>query len=126
VQDYLFGELTATNMSPGSFAQAPLTLRNAGTTPMTYRLESLLASGDLRAEHLVLTTTLVDSGLTCTSGGSGPQPGVLMDPSAPRPLAPQGAEVWCVRLALAPDAPQSIAGGEGSVVFTFRGEQLVA
>lgn len=122
VKSYAFDGLSATNLGPGSYVQAPLSIRNGGTTKMTYRLSSF----SLTPAALQSATTL-----TSTVGGSCPAQGAPSGPSVDlataRPLAPGAAEQVCLQLTLRSDAPQAGVAGTGSTnntVLTFAAVQV--
>lgn len=143
-QDYGFTELTeanGTNLVPGAFAQAPLTLSNAGTTQLNYALVAapgILSSPTTADTALAAAVVLsVHSGMSsadCKAGQplsgtrlySGPL-GADAKFAAPRSLAKPGAgtsaEVLCVRLAISSGAPQTAAGGKLNLVLRFSAEQ---
>lgn len=122
--DYDFAALAGSNMAPGSYAQAPLVVKNAGTAPIDYYLSGWTATDPLLQDNLILTVTVAPTPSSCTPDAS-PQPGTSIDPGTPRPLASDSAENLCIRLTLSTDAPQQLSGDQtaNQVTFTFRGDQ---
>lgn len=131
---YAFTELAATNLSPGGYGQAPLTLRNDGSADARYRLAGVDVGGDDDlAAQLNLTVTVVATAGDCPTGvdvddptgptdqiyaGSLPIDGV----ETQRPLPVETAEVICLRVQLDPDAPAANQSGAGSITFLFGAE----
>lgn len=124
VKNYDFTQLSSTNLSPGKFVQAPLTMKNAGTADLRYRLESWTSNPVSFKSYLNLIVTSVTSASNCPIPGTDPQPGTAVNMSTPRPLDPGTTEVLCIRLKLDEAVPQNQAGLTNQrVTFTFRADQ---
>ena len=104
VEAYAFTALAGSNLRPGSSAQAPLTMKNDGSTALGYRLAetTTLGSATLPAE-LTLRIDGVTGDAACPTGvdvplATGPTIGVYAGPLAGatspglRPLAPAATE----------------------------------
>ena len=131
VQDHVFTALDARNAGPGSVAQAPLTLRNAGTEDLRYRLDSTVVTPTAAASAFTTAATLVSSAASCPATGT--PAGLALVTTAPlgsatsayRNLQKGSSEVWCIRVTLSPSAPQAtLQSTSTSIVFRFRAEQL--
>ncbi|MGB6181521.1 MAG: hypothetical protein WBF79_09790 [Rhodococcus sp. (in: high G+C Gram-positive bacteria)] len=126
VDDYVIDSLGGVGLGPGSFSQAPLSVRNAGNIPMNYRLQSASAAASL-APSLSVVVDRVSATASCPvaappSGAtvnlySGP----LSSAQGPqRVLAAGESEVLCFRVALTADPPQN---SSTTVTFSFLAEQ---
>lgn len=131
---YDFTELAATNLSPGRYAQAPLTVHNDGTADARYRLAGVELGGDpdLGAQ-LDLTATVVTAAGDCPTGVDGGDPTNPIEQIYSGPLPADGletqrslpvetAEIICLRVQLDPDAPSTGQSGSGSITFLFAAE----
>lgn len=140
-KDYVFRELQTQNLLPGSFVQAPLTISNAGTTPLAYGLTGITTGTDsasakdkaLAAAARVAIYADVPPG-SCT--GTQQVTGQLLYSgslaagasfASPRGLSAAGtagaSELLCVRLSLPSGAAQSAAGGRMTPTLSFTGQQ---
>ena len=135
VKAYSFTALAGTNLRPGSSAQAPLTMRNGGSTPLGYRLSdaTITGSSTLPAQ-LTLRIDGVTGDAACSTGvdvppATGPTTAVYAGPLVGatsvglRSLAPSAAETLCVRVAIAGSAPQAVSDTSAQVRFTFAAVQ---
>jgi hypothetical protein len=135
VDAYAFTALAGSNLRPGSSAQAPLTMRNGGSTPLGYRLgdTTTIGSSALPAELTLRIDTVVGDA-ACPTGvdvppAAGPTTplyaGPLVGATSPglRPLAPSAMETLCVRIAVAGSAPQAVAADSAQVRLTFAAVQ---
>ncbi|OZE27560.1 hypothetical protein CH262_06120 [Rhodococcus sp. 05-2255-1e] len=127
VNDFTITGLGSLNLGPNGFAQAPLSIRNSGSTPFLFRLQNTTVSGTL---PFTLTASTVANPDACPATGSPIGATVLYNniaagaqvpvtPSA-RPLAPGASEVWCFRLTTSDQPPQSATS---TVMFSFRADQ---
>ncbi len=135
VQAYAFSALAGSNLRPGSAAQAPLTMRNGGTTALGYRLADTTALGATTLpSQLTLDLDRVTGEAACSTGidvppASGTTSAVYDGPLVGatttdlRALAPAATETLCVRVAVAGSAPQSVADTSAQVRFTFAAVQ---
>lgn len=131
VEAYAFTALAGSNLRPGSAAQAPLTMKNGGTTPMGYRLADTTSSGSTTLPgQLTLRIDRVAGESACGTGVDVPPPsggttslyaGALAGATTTglRPLAPTATETLCVRISVADVAPKSVSGMNAQVRFTF-------
>lgn len=122
--DYAFTALAKSGMTPGTFAQAPLTVHNSGNVAMRYRLQNGAQSNP--AVPLALTVSSVASEGACPATGSptGATPlysGALVGAQMPawRSLAPGAAEVLCLRGGITETAAQNAST---TATFTFAAE----
>ena len=117
-----------TGLVPNGFAQAPLLIRNNGSTPFVFRLQSTTVNGPL---PFTLTASTVANAGACPAAGEPTGATVLFNgsaagaqvptaPAAARPLAPGSNEVWCFRLTTSDQPPQSASS---TVTFSFRADQ---
>ncbi|MBY4109347.1 hypothetical protein QM588_19115 [Rhodococcus sp. IEGM 1354] len=114
-------------LAPNGFAQAPLLIRNNGTTPFVFRLQNTTVNGPL---PFVLTASTISSTGSCPATGAPTGASVLYNanaagaqiPVAPaaRLLAPGSNEVWCFRLTTSDSPPQTATS---TVTFSFRADQ---
>lgn len=135
VDAYAFSALAGSNLRPGSAAQAPLTMRNGGTTALGYRLADTTALGATTLpSQLTLDLDRVTGAAACSTGvdvppATGTTSSVYAGPLVGattadlRPLAPAATETLCVRVAVAGSAPQSVSDTSGQVRFTFAAVQ---
>lgn len=135
VETYAFTALAGSNLRPGSAAQAPLTMKNGGTTPLGYRLSDTTSFGSTTLPgQLTLRIDRVAGDAACGTGVNVPPAsgsttpvyaGALAGATTPglRPLAPAATEVLCIRVAVADAAPKSVSGMSTSVRFTFAAVQ---
>lgn len=127
VADFVIPGLGNLALAPNGFAQAPLLIRNNGSTPFAFRLQSTTVSGPL---PFTLTASTVTNTAACPATGTPTGATVLFNgnaagaqvPVAPaaRPLAPGINEVWCFRLATSATPPQAATS---RVTFSFRADQ---
>lgn len=127
VNGFTIAGLGSVNFRPNGFAQAPLSIRNSGSTPFLFRLQSTTVSGPI---PFTLTASTVAGTANCPATGAPTGPTVLYSgiaagaqvPVAPaaRPLAPGANEVWCFRLTTSDQPPQSASS---TVTFSFRADQ---
>ncbi|MEK8069964.1 hypothetical protein [Rhodococcoides navarretei] len=127
VADFVIPGLGNDALTPNGFAQAPLLIRNNGSTPFVFRLQSTTVNGPL---PFVLTASTVANVEACPATGAPTGASVLYTgnaagaqiPTAPaaRPLAPGSNEVWCFRLTTSDQPPQSASS---TVTFSFRADQ---
>jgi hypothetical protein len=69
VEAYAFTALAGSNLRPGSAAQAPLTMRNGGTTPLAYRLSGTTTLGSTTLpSQLTLDIDRVTGEAACSTG----------------------------------------------------------
>jgi hypothetical protein len=135
VEAYAFTALAGSNLRPGSSAQAPLTMRNGGSTLLGYRLSDTTTTGSsVLPASLTLSIDEVAGDAACPIGvdvapATGPSTEVYAGPLAGatstglRPLAPSAVETLCVRIAVAGSAPQDISDTSTQVRFTFAAVQ---
>lgn len=121
---YPFTALAKSGMTPGAFAQAPLTVRNTGDVAMKYRLQNANQSNP--AVPLTLTVSTVPNEASCPATGnpsgatqlySGAMAGAQMPQL--RTLAPGASEVLCMRGTLGSSAAQNAST---TATFTFTAE----
>ncbi|MDZ7910293.1 MAG: hypothetical protein U5O16_00360 [Rhodococcus sp. (in: high G+C Gram-positive bacteria)] len=127
VNEFTIAGLGSTNLKPNGFAQAPLSIRNSGSTPFLFRLQTTTVGGPV---PFTLTASIVVDAASCPAIGSPTGATILYDgnaagaqvPVAPaaRPLSPGANEVWCFRLATSDQPPQSASS---TVTFSFRADQ---
>ena len=128
MNDYVFAALGSANLGPDGFSQAPLSIRNSGNVPFDFRLQGTTSTGTV---PLVLTATTVAAEANCPAAGAPTGPATLLyngnvsgaqAPVAPaaRLLAAGAREVWCFRLAVDGNPPQSASS---TVTFSFRADQ---
>ena len=128
--DYAFTELTGAGLGPGSWSQAPLTIRNGGSAGLDYWLLSTSAPDATGlAAAFQLRLSVVTSAASCPIGMGAAAPtgpvqvlydGVLLGASsAARPLAVGAAESLCVRVAVSNSAASSSQGAATAITFTF-------
>lgn len=140
-KDYVFAELNSQNLLPGSFVQAPLTISNAGTTPLVYGLAGITtgtASGSAKDQALVGAGTISIYAAVPPASCTGTQQisgqllysGPLNASAAfasPRELSaagtPSASEALCVRLSLPAGTSQAAAGGRMAPTLSFTGQQ---
>ncbi|MBY4211255.1 hypothetical protein HQO42_09620 [Rhodococcus fascians] len=127
VPNFVVPGLGNTALGPKGFAQAPLLIRNNGSTPFVFRLQNTTVNGPL---PFTLTASIVPSTGACPASGAPTGETVLYNSSAAgaqvpvaptaRPLAPRTSEVWCFRLTTSDLPPQSASS---TVTFSFRADQ---
>ncbi|MGW9569103.1 hypothetical protein [Prescottella equi] len=122
--NYPFTALAKAGLTPGGYAQAPLTVRNSGNVAMKYRLQNGTQSNP--AVPLTLTVSTVTDEASCPATGSpsgatqvytGALIGAQM--SQLRTLAPGASDVLCLRGAIGDSAAQN---AETTATFTFAAE----
>ncbi|GAA1480103.1 hypothetical protein GCM10009624_05430 [Gordonia sinesedis] len=126
--DYQFSALGRVDLAPGQFVQAPLVIRNAGDSPLTFRLERVTQSN---AElPLTVNVTLISDVAACPASGTPTGEVLLPDtpatdaqvPAAPaaRTLSVGAQEIWCFRATVGVSAPPST---DSTLTFGFRADQ---
>lgn len=125
--DYPFAALAGANLSPGGYAQAPVTIYNSGDVLMKYRLQN--GSQSNAALPLDLTVSTVASESACPAQGNptgatqvyhGPMIGAQA-PAAPqwRTVQPGASEVLCLRGTVGAAAQPNAST---TATFTFAAE----
>ena len=127
--------LTLASMVPGNSTAAVLTVKNAGTIPLTYFATST-ASGTLGPALIVKVTTdsataTTSSGAVCSGtalSGSGTSFGANLvgSSTAPRSLAVGASETLCIQATLPATADNSLQGQSTSVTLGFSAVQVVS
>ncbi|PTR28718.1 hypothetical protein C8K36_10379 [Rhodococcus sp. OK519] len=124
MSNYPFTALAKSGMIPGSFAQAPLTIRNSGDVAMKYRLQNGAQSNP--AVPLTLTVATVANEAACPatgnpSGATQVYTGALIGAQMAqlRTLTPGTSEVLCMRGAIGDNAAQN---ANTTATFTFAAE----
>ncbi|MDH6280826.1 hypothetical protein [Prescottella agglutinans] len=122
--NYPFTALAKSGMTPGEFAQAPLTVRNSGNVAMRYRLQNANQSNP--AVPLTLTVSTVPNEAACPATGNPTgatqlYSGAMVGAQVPqlRTLAPGASEVLCMRGTLDSSATQNAST---TATFTFTAE----
>lgn len=122
--DYDFTALAKAGMTPGDFAQAPLTVHNSGNITMRYRLQNGVQSNP--AVPLALTVSSVPSEGACPATGNPDDAtqlysGALVGAQMPqwRTVAPGASEVLCLRGGISDTAAQNATT---TATFTFAAE----
>ncbi|MGO4201774.1 hypothetical protein AB4Z09_08405 [Rhodococcus sp. TAF43] len=125
--NFAFSALGKTNLIPGGFAQAPLTVRNSGNVPMKYRLQNVAQSD--AAVPLTLTVSTVGSEAACPAdanptGATQLYSGAMVGAQTPtspqwRTLGSGASEVLCLRGTVGAAA---IQGASTTATFTFASE----
>jgi hypothetical protein len=130
-QTYAFTALHTSALHPRGWAQAPLTVANAGTADLDYRLLGSAATGSAGlGAAMTLRLTTVATRAACRTGTdvtdpTGPQTagydGPLVGTGTPtsRLLVVGASEVLCVRATLADTAPSGLQGSSTGVRLTF-------
>jgi hypothetical protein len=131
VENYAFTALTGSNLRPGSTAQAPLTMKNGGSSPLGYRLSQTSTTGSTTLPtYLTLRIDTVAGEPSCTAGVDTPPAsgttavvysGALVGASSTglRPLAAAATETLCVRVGVSNAAPASVQADATQVSLTF-------
>lgn len=136
VKNYQLGAFGSTALAPGAGRQAPVLVKNAGSTPFSLDLNGISASstgqGSLLLGAFTVTVTKVDSMASCPAGPAnstgqqlyqGPQQSTARFSSQPR-LAADSSLVLCLQGSLAANAPQTSAQSGFQLGFTFRADQV--
>ncbi|NMM84399.1 hypothetical protein B2J88_08495 [Rhodococcus sp. SRB_17] len=125
---YDFAALGATGMSPNSYAQAPLTIRNSGSVPLKYRLQNVAQSSIDVPLSLAVTTVASDAGCPAQGAATGAEiyNGPMIGAQAPtssgwRTVAASSTETLCLRGTVGPEAGPGLST---SVVFSFVAESV--
>ena len=131
VKSYAFTALSGSGLRPGSAAQASLTVRNGGTSPLRYGLSQTTTTGSATlASFLRLRVDAVPRTGDCSSGVDAPAAttttgslytGDLVGASSTstRALATGAVETLCVRVTVSTDAPKSVQGSTVQATLTF-------
>ncbi len=142
VPNYAFTSLDASNLVPGQFVQAPLTISNANERAVTYNLAGISSTIDAAGEpdsefahSITLRVTRIVEPTACTVQegleGNLQYQGGIEDAAAfingPRTLGPAGtsvsAEMFCVRVMVNENMSASASGGRVQLVFNFAGAE---
>ena len=128
---YAFTELAGAGLAPGRWSQAPLTIRNAGSADLDYRLATTTASDPTgMPAALRLRVQQVAAATSCPTGvgaaePTGPVTGLYTGPllggstTPARPLAVGASEALCLRVTLDSEAPSAAQGSSTVITFTF-------
>ncbi|MFD4295337.1 hypothetical protein ACFWPA_13020 [Rhodococcus sp. NPDC058505] len=122
LSSYPFTALSGANLTPGGYAQAPVTIHNSGDVLMRYQLLSAEQSNP--ALPLELSVTLVGAANACPAAGdvlgaplyTGPLVGATF---LQRAVEPGATEVLCLRGTVGADAPHSQST---TATFTFSAQ----
>lgn len=133
-----YDALSLSNMMPGNTTAGVLTVRNAGTVPLTYYANAAASNGDGKGLGAALVVKVTGDGSVSGSGSSRTCAGSalsntgtafgtsLVGTSAqPRQLAVGASETLCVQAALPASAASSLQGATTNVSFTFNASQVI-
>lgn len=131
-----YTDLNLSNMVPGNSTAGVLTVRNAGSVPLTYYADAASSHAGLGANLVVKVTGAAaptGSGATETCGGT-TLPGtgtafaanLVGSAAAQRTLAPGASEPLCIQATLAAAAPTNLQGTSTNVSFTFKASQVIS
>lgn len=126
----------ATAMYPGTSTAAVLTVRNAGTLPLSYYAEASATDPLGSALRFTVTAGTVTGSApnqTCTGAvlagplSLGPTTGPLLaSDAARRTLAAGASEQLCLQASLPTTAPASLQGTTTALTVVFHGKQVSA
>lgn len=135
LKNYQLTSFGASAFAPGTGRQAPVVVKNAGSTPFNLDLSGISAAttgqGTVLVGALTVTVTKVDSFASCPTGAAnasgqllyqGPQQNTARFSSQPR-LAAGDSVVLCLQGALASNAPQAAVPSGFQLSFAFRADQ---
>lgn len=137
VKNTVLTSLSSTGLLPGDSAQAPLTMRNAGSTKFAYGLVGITgnpanaASVALQAA-LQISIVSISAASQCPVNGaaasgtqlySGPvSAGATF--SAVQNLLPSNTALLCLRVTLPASATVAVAAGQLALTFNWRADQI--
>lgn len=128
--------MNISNMVPGNSTAGVLTVRNAGTVPLTYTITSSGTNTD--SKNLVgalvakVTTDSVTTGTspavrcagTAISSSGTSFTGGLVGSGIKRTLAAGSSETICIQATLPTNAAASLQGGTTNITFTLTADQI--
>jgi len=127
--------LNISGMVPGNSTASVVTVKNAGTIPLTY-YATATAGGTLGPALAVKVTgdsatsgsgtAVTCAGQALSGSGSSFTGGLVGSSAAPRSLAVGATETLCVQATLPATADNSLQGQSTSVTITFNASQVVS
>lgn len=126
-----FSTLSLANMAPGYTTAGVLTVRNAGTVPLTYTVAGTVSNTDAKGLGAALVVKYTADGAVTGSGNARTCAGTALGGwstslsgtvlATARPLAVGASETICVQATLPTTAPSSLQGATSTATLTFSG-----
>lgn len=126
-----FSTISLANMAPGNTSAGVLTVRNAGTVPLTYTTTGAVTNADGKGLGTALVAKITGdaattgtaptktcAGAALAGTGTSLSGGVI---NTARPLAPGASETVCVQVTLPANAPSALQGATTNLTLTFNG-----
>ncbi|WP_394941397.1 hypothetical protein [Psychromicrobium sp. YIM B11713] len=137
VKNSLLTSLTGTALAPGDAVQAPLTIRNGGTTKFSYGLTGITTNAGNPASTafqaaLLISIVSISAASQCPVNGAaasgtqlynGPVSGSASLSTAQN-LNPSSNALLCLRVSFSASATQAAAAGQLALTFSWRADQL--
>ncbi|GAA1048177.1 hypothetical protein [Arthrobacter russicus] len=136
VKNFQLDAFGSTALAPGTGRQAPVVVKNGGSTPFSLDMSGISATptgqGSLLLGSFTVTVAQVDSVTSCPAGAAspvgqqlyqGPQQSSARFSSQPR-LAAGASLVLCLQGSLGSNAPQASGGSGFQLSFGFRADQV--
>ncbi len=136
VKNFQLDAFGSTALAPGTGRQAPVVVKNGGSTPFSLDMSGISATptgqGSLLLGSFTVTVAQVDSVTSCPAGVAspvgqqlyqGPQQSSARFSSQPR-LAAGASLVLCLQGSLGSNAPQASGGSGFQLSFGFRADQV--
>ncbi|AJT40445.1 hypothetical protein [Psychromicrobium lacuslunae] len=137
VKNTVLSSLTASALVPGGSAQAPLTVRNAGTAKFAYGLAGITGNAVGTASvalqsALQISIIAVANTAACPVNGAAASGTQLYNGavsssatfSAVQNLLPSTSMVLCLRITLPSSATVTVAAGQLALTFNWRADQI--
>lgn len=129
-----FTTMNVTTMVPGDSTAGVVTVKNSGTAPLKYYVDSSPSNADGKGLGAALTVKVTGDSATSGSGRAVTCAGAALTPSAtgftasllgsaasPRLLAPGASETVCIQATLPTNAASSLQAATTNITFTFNG-----
>lgn len=137
VKNTVLSSLTATGLVPGGSAQAPLTIRNAGSAKFAYGLAGITGNAVGAASvafqgALQISIVPVATASACPVNGAAASGTQLYNGpvssgatfSAVQNLLPAATALLCLRVTLPSSATVAVAAGQLALTFSWRADQI--
>ena len=126
--------MNVSTMVPGDSTAGVLTVKNNGTAPLHYYVNTVASNADAKGLGAALVVKVTGDGATSGSGravtcagsalantGNGFTANMVGSAATPRLLAAGASETLCIQATLPVGTPSSVQGATTNVAFTFQG-----
>jgi hypothetical protein len=122
--NYTIPALGLAQLSPGQSVLIPITLANAGSTPLTAVVTSVTISADTKSLSSDLTLRATQSSSCTASTVAGTRLASFTTTATPISMAVGSSVPICLELKVDVDAPQTVSGGSTTFAINLTATQV--